>query len=80
MGRAAAKQAEGAAPRPIIIKKVKKGGHAHHGGSWKVAFADFATACRARIQRGAIPEFVEPCQLVSHEPLARERPGTAQVA
>ena len=33
--------------RPIIIKKVKKGGHAHHGGSWKVAFADFATAMMA---------------------------------
>jgi chemotaxis protein MotB len=47
MGRAAAKQAEGEAPRPIIIKKVKKGGHAHHGGSWKVAFADFATAMMA---------------------------------
>ena len=43
MGRAAAKEAEGEQPRPIIIKKVKKGGHGHHGGSWKVAFADFAT-------------------------------------
>jgi chemotaxis protein MotB len=32
---------------PIIIKRVKKGGHAHHGGSWKVAFADFATAMMA---------------------------------
>jgi len=33
--------------RPHIIKRVKKGGHAHHGGSWKVAFADFATAMMA---------------------------------
>src|SRR3546814_16795270 len=34
--------------RPIIIKKVKKGGHAaHHGGSWKVAYADFVTAMMA---------------------------------
>lgn len=33
--------------RPIIIKKVKKGGHDFHGGSWKVAFADFATAMMA---------------------------------
>src|SRR5215813_7623487 len=32
---------------PIIIKRVKKGGHGHHGGSWKVAFADFATAMMA---------------------------------
>lgn len=32
----------------IIIKKVKKGGHAaHHGGSWKVAYADFVTAMMA---------------------------------
>lgn len=34
--------------RPIIIKKVKKGGHGgHHGGSWKVAYADFVTAMMA---------------------------------
>ena len=32
----------------LIIKKVKKGGHeAHHGGSWKVAYADFVTAMMA---------------------------------
>jgi chemotaxis protein MotB len=29
---------------PIIIKKKKAHGHAHHGGSWKVAYADFVTA------------------------------------
>ena len=33
--------------RPIIIKKVIKKGHAHHGGSWKVAYADFVTAMMA---------------------------------
>ena len=34
--------------KSIIIKKVKKGGHeAHHGGSWKVAYADFVTAMMA---------------------------------
>jgi chemotaxis protein MotB len=35
--------------RPIIIIKKKKvhGGHAHHGGAWKVAFADFVTAMMA---------------------------------
>lgn len=32
---------------PIIIKKVKKHGHGHHGGSWKIAFADFVTAMMA---------------------------------
>ena len=29
------------------IKKIKKGGHGHHGGSWKVAYADFVTAMMA---------------------------------
>src|SRR5678816_178919 len=34
--------------RPIIIKRVKSGGgHAHHGGAWKVAYADFVTAMMA---------------------------------
>jgi len=34
--------------RPIIIKKVKRGGHGgHHGGAWKVAYADFVTAMMA---------------------------------
>lgn len=31
----------------IIIKKVKKSSHAHHGGAWKVAYADFVTAMMA---------------------------------
>ncbi|WP_424941510.1 flagellar motor protein MotB [Aliiroseovarius sp. S253] len=33
---------------PIIIKKIKKGGgDGHHGGAWKVAYADFVTAMMA---------------------------------
>ncbi len=31
----------------IVIKKIKKGGHGHHGGAWKVAYADFVTAMMA---------------------------------
>ncbi|MDP1858879.1 MAG: flagellar motor protein MotB [Gemmatimonadaceae bacterium] len=31
----------------IIVKKIKKAGHGHHGGSWKVAYADFVTAMMA---------------------------------
>ena len=31
----------------IIIKRIKKGGHGHHGGAWKVAYADFVTAMMA---------------------------------
>jgi len=34
-------------PKRIIIKKVKKGHQAAHGGSWKVAYADFVTALMA---------------------------------
>ncbi len=32
---------------PIIIKRIKKGEHGHHGGAWKVAYADFVTAMMA---------------------------------
>ena len=39
--------ADGDDERPIIIKKIKKGGHGHHGGAWKVAYADFVTAMMA---------------------------------
>jgi len=31
----------------IIIKRVKKARHAHHGGAWKIAYADFVTAMMA---------------------------------
>ena len=33
--------------QPIIIKRVKKTAHAHHGGAWKIAYADFVTAMMA---------------------------------
>ena len=33
--------------QPIVIKKVKKHAHAHHGGAWKIAYADFVTAMMA---------------------------------
>ena len=32
---------------PIIIKKVRPHGSGHHGGAWKVAYADFVTAMMA---------------------------------
>ncbi|NIJ09000.1 chemotaxis protein MotB [Sphingomonas vulcanisoli] len=35
-------------PRPIIVKKIYQEAHAgHHGGAWKVAYADFVTAMMA---------------------------------
>ena len=58
---------------PIIIKKVKgHGGHGHHGGAWKVAYADFVTAMMAfflllwllnvttDIQKRGIADYFEP--------------------
>src|SRR5207237_1751118 len=37
-----------APPPPIIVKKVIEAAHgAHHGGAWKIAYADFVTAMMA---------------------------------
>ena len=33
--------------RPIIVRRVKKGRQGHHGGAWKIAYADFVTAMMA---------------------------------
>jgi len=33
--------------RPIIVKRVKKHAAGHHGGAWKIAYADFVTAMMA---------------------------------
>src|SRR5881398_545143 len=33
--------------KPIIVKRIKKAGHGHHGGAWKIAYADFVTAMMA---------------------------------
>ena len=36
------------APRPIVVIRKRKAGHGgHHGGAWKVAYADFVTAMMA---------------------------------
>jgi len=34
-------------PRPIIVKKITVVAGGHHGGAWKVAYADFVTAMMA---------------------------------
>jgi len=62
--------------RPIIIKRIKRGGgHGHHGGAWKVAYADFVTAMMAFFllmwlinttspeQRRGIAEFFAPASV-----------------
>jgi chemotaxis protein MotB len=30
-----------------VIRRIEEGGHGHHGGAWKVAYADFVTAMMA---------------------------------
>ena len=72
-------------PKPPIIKKIKKGGHGHHGGAWKVAFADFAVAMMAFflvmwLMANTTPEekaeisgfFIEPDK---YKPLLKSGPG-----
>jgi chemotaxis protein MotB len=64
---------------PVIIVRRKKGGHGgHHGGAWKVAYADFVTAMMAfflvmwlaaqdsRIREAVAGYFAEP-GLMPHE-------------
>lgn len=43
----APKKGKGDAPVPIIVKKVTVVAAGHHGGAWKVAYADFVTAMMA---------------------------------
>ncbi|HDS0948366.1 TPA: flagellar motor protein MotB [Stenotrophomonas maltophilia] len=66
----------------VIVRRVKKAGHAaHHGGSWKVAYADFVTAMMAfflvlwlmastsKPERAAISEyFRNPSPLAGQSP------------
>ncbi len=64
----------------IIIRRKKKGGHApHHGGAWKVAYADFVTAMMSfflllwllnvttDIQRKGIADYFAPASIARSE-------------
>ena len=75
--------------RPIIVvKRYRKGGSAHHGGAWKVAYADFVTAMMAfflvmwlvtavsKEQRAAIFEYFKN---PSMEPGKSVRPSPGQM-
>jgi chemotaxis protein MotB len=44
---AAAKRGKNELPPPIIVKKITVVAAGHHGGAWKVAYADFVTAMMA---------------------------------
>ena len=62
----------------IVIRRVKKQAHGHHGGAWKVAYADFVTAMMAfflvmwligagtREQRAAISEYFKNPDAMPH--------------
>src|SRR5579864_9783646 len=65
--------AKGSNAAPLIIKKIKKSQSApHHGGAWKVAYADFVTAMMSfflllwllnvttDIQKRGIADYFEP--------------------
>ncbi len=77
--------------QPIVVKKIIQG-HGHHGGSWKVAFADFATAMMAFFmvlwlvgqtdaqKRGGIAEYFQNPSMVpghSEAPTGSLGPGGA---
>ena len=69
--------------QPIIIRRVRRQKHGHHGGAWKVAYADFVTAMMAfflvmwligvgtREQKAAISEYFKNPSMT---------PGTATIA
>lgn len=66
--------------RPIIIKRVKKVS-GHHGGAWKVAFADFATAMMAFflvlwLTGGTSPEVRDAVQGYFQDPIGFTEGGS----
>jgi len=69
----------------IIVKKIIKGGHGHHGGAWKVAFADFVTAMMAFfllmwLMGSTSPEQKEAISDYFKNPSAVQGPGGASTS
>ena len=78
--------------QPIIIKRIKKHGHGgHHGGAWKVAYADFVTAMMAfflmmwlvgsttKEQKAALSEyFTAPSEVQGSSPQPTQHPTPVQ--
>lgn len=66
--------------RPIIVKRIKKGGGGHHGGAWKIAFADFAMAMMAFFlvlwaTNQATPEQKKAIEAYFRDPIGFEEGG-----
>jgi chemotaxis protein MotB len=69
----------------VVIRRIEEGGHGHHGGAWKVAYADFVTAMMAFFllmwllnatteeQRRGISDYFNPTHL-----MARSSSGSGQ--
>ena len=74
-------------PRPIIVKKVTIVAGGHHGGAWKVAYADFVTAMMAFFlllwllgattekQRKGIADYFTPTLIKTREASAGSNAG-----
>ncbi|MBI2233447.1 MAG: flagellar motor protein MotB [Micavibrio aeruginosavorus] len=87
MAKKGAKNEKGELQPIIVVKKVKKVAGGHHGGAWKVAYADFVTAMMAFFlllwllnvttseQRDAIANFFDP----THPQISDTRSGAGGV-
>ena len=79
-------------PRPIIIRRDDGDGKAHHGGAWKVAYADFVTAMMAFFlvmwlinattedQRKGLADYFSPTNLMSHNSSGTGKPFGGETA
>ncbi|MGC8476358.1 MAG: flagellar motor protein MotB [Acetobacteraceae bacterium] len=79
-------------PRPIIIKREEVSGGGHHGGAWKVAYADFVTAMMAfflvmwlinattEAQRKGLADYFSPTNLLSHNSSGTGKPFGGETA
>lgn len=86
MAEAAKKEKGDDKAQPIVIKKIVKGG-GHHGGAWKVAYADFVTAMMAFFlllwllnvatdeQKNAISNYFDP----THPKVSQDTSGAGGV-
>lgn len=84
---AAAARGKNEPPRPIIVKKVTIVEGGHHGGAWKVAYADFVTAMMAFFlllwllgattekQRKGIADYFTPTLIKTREASAGSNKG-----
>ncbi|MFT4025178.1 MAG: flagellar motor protein MotB [Novosphingobium sp.] len=84
---AAAARGKNEPPRPIIVKKVTVVAGGHHGGAWKVAYADFVTAMMAFFlllwllgattekQRKGIADYFTPTLIKTREASAGSNAG-----